>query len=134
MIVPRFARLAPLLLPLLFISATCITGIRGHGATGPWVGEITNYGSETMASVYVNGRIEDAAGRTLTYAQANACPSQLAPGERATFEVFPKMSTHPRDNRLRYHHWSSCPIPASRAIRWIRRRPVIRTTDSPAKD
>lgn len=90
MISIRIVRFVPLLFPLLLVSATCITDVRRHGATGPWVGEITNYGNDTIASVYVNGRIEDATRRTVTYVQAYACPSQLAPGERATFEVFPQ--------------------------------------------
>ena len=89
MIASRIARFAPILLPLLFVGATCITDARRHGLTGPWVGEFTNYGNETIASVYMSGRIEDATGRTLTSVAVPTCPSQLAPGERATFEVFP---------------------------------------------
>ncbi len=89
MIASRFVRLAPFLLPLLFISATCITDVRRHGTTGPWVGEVTNYDRSTIASVYMTGRIEDATGRTLQGVGVPVCPSQLAPGERGTFEVFP---------------------------------------------
>ncbi len=84
----RVVRFVPILLPLIFVSATCVTDIRRHGDTGPWVGEVTNYGSDTIGSVYVSGHIIDAAGRELGTWSVNTCPSQLAPGERGTFEIF----------------------------------------------
>lgn len=84
----RVVRFVPILLPLIFVSATCVTDIRRHGDTGPWVGEVTNYGSDTIGSVYVSGHIIDATGRELGTWSVNTCPSQLTPGERGTFEIF----------------------------------------------
>jgi hypothetical protein len=85
-------RLLPGLAPMLFVAASfvaaiCVTDVRRLGDNGPWVGEFTNYRSETIGLAYVESSVVDADGRDVTFIQAGACPSTVAPGESAAFEL-----------------------------------------------
>jgi hypothetical protein len=81
-------RVGVLLAPLLFMSAVCVTDVRQKGDTGPWVGEVTNYGSDTLSYGDVNSSVLDAGGNTVTYVQSQTCPTVLLPGASAAFELF----------------------------------------------
>jgi hypothetical protein len=82
-------RVGVMLLPLLFMSAVCVSNVRQESPTGPWIGEVTNFGSEP-AYAFASGRLYDASGRILGgYFMVRTCPAVVMPGGQAAFEVFP---------------------------------------------
>lgn len=82
----RLFRLAPLLLlPALFLSATCVTHVDQKGPAGPWVGEVTNTGSDLQLHIAVEGKIFDANGEFVGYVGERVCPFALEPGQKGYF-------------------------------------------------
>lgn len=78
-----------ILAPLLLIAATCVTDVRQRGPAGPWVGEVTNYSSETIGPVAIASSIfNDTSGLRVPLGYTGTCPSQLKPGQTGAFEVF----------------------------------------------
>jgi len=73
-----------------------MTNVEQQGPEGPWTGEITNSGDQTIHSPIAYARIYDADGFDL-YANVGAitCPSRLLPGERGAFELFAYDPSYP---------------------------------------
>lgn len=84
------ARLALLAFsPLLLLGATCVTHVEQKGPTGPWIGEVTNSGSDPEIDVRVNGRILDSDGKNWGgIFRAETCPFDLLPGEKGYFTAY----------------------------------------------
>jgi hypothetical protein len=74
------------LLPLA-IAATCVTTVVQKGDSGPWVGEITNAGDQTINSALVPVHIRDSRHAPVAQTSTYACPWTVLPGQRAAFEV-----------------------------------------------
>ena len=84
----RLLRLLPLLtLPLLLLGATCVTRVEQKGPAGPWLGEITNTGSEIESDFEVSAHIFGADGRDLGYYSTQTCPLALDAGEKGAFKL-----------------------------------------------
>jgi len=84
------ARLVLLALsPLLLLGATCVTHVEQKGPTGPWIGEVTNFGSDPEIDVRVNGRILDSDGKNWGgIFRAETCPFDLLPGQKGYFTAY----------------------------------------------
>jgi hypothetical protein len=91
----RLLKLVPLLaLPSLFLGATCVTHIEQKGATGPWIGEVTNSGPDVLMHANIIGTILDAEGKTVGPLMAlNACPAVILPGQKGYFASLPTPTT-----------------------------------------
>jgi hypothetical protein len=81
-------RLLPLAaLPILFLGATCVTRVEQKGPTGPWIGEVTNTGADTVYNVGINGYVGDAKDVPVGIQSAQLCPYNLEPGQRGYFAL-----------------------------------------------
>src|SRR4030042_4991353 len=75
--------------PLLLLGATCVTHVEQKGPTGPWIGEVTNTGSDPAIDVRVNGRILDSDGKNWGgIFRAETCPFDLLPGQKGYFTAY----------------------------------------------
>jgi len=84
----RLLKLVPLLaLPVFFLGATCVTHVEQKGPAGPWVGEVTNTGTDPVGYVYTHAQVFDASGQSLGDWGSQACPLTLSPGETGVFEL-----------------------------------------------
>ncbi len=87
----RAFRLAIVLLPLLLISATCITDVRQRGPGGPWTIDVMN-NSAAPVTGFVSATIFDATGRELGYGIVRTCPGIIPPHGTGAAEVFLRRS------------------------------------------
>jgi len=82
----KLLRILPLLLlPALFLGATCVTRVDQQGPTGPWIGEVVNTGDTLQPDVHVYGWFQDADGRWVGGLYAETCPFDLLPEQRGYF-------------------------------------------------
>jgi hypothetical protein len=85
------SRLAILVLsPLLLLGATCVTKVEQKGPKGPWVGEVTNTGSDPEVDVRVEGWwVDSDGGDRRGMFRAETCPFDLLPGQKGYFITDP---------------------------------------------
>ncbi len=84
----KLLRLLPLLLlPALFLGATCVTHVDQKGPAGPWVGEVTNTGTDAVDGTTGTGFTIDANGKDVGPAPTLLCPWDLLPGDKAYFSI-----------------------------------------------
>lgn len=84
----KLLRLLPLLvLPALFLGATCVTHVDQQGPTGPWVGEVTNTGADVQMHLNYSVDILDANGKFVEFMGGEICPFSLEPGQKGFFQV-----------------------------------------------
>lgn len=70
----------------LFLGATCVTKVEQKGPTGPWVGEVTNTGSDPQIDVRVKTVVVDSSGKPRWGgSRAETCPFDLLPGQKGYF-------------------------------------------------
>jgi len=82
-------------LPLLLLGATCVTRVEQQGPTGPWIGEVTNFGPGVLQHASIIGTILDAEGKTVGPLMAlNTCPAVILPGQKGYFVSLPAPSTN----------------------------------------